>query len=168
MKNLEKDTNLFYIPNPLEGNHCFDGMPFTTPEIHDIIGDEGIEEIHERFKTMLSWRKEMLSAKDKEIYGFDWFQAFFDLQNSIRIGVDAIIREEDLQKAVDSSQGKPIEENRRFQNNLIIPSEFQDPKIFEEQVQKDNYVIYKQFRNIKIPERKTMTSKEWFIKHHTK
>jgi hypothetical protein len=168
MKNLEKDTNLFYIPNHIEGNHCFDGVPFTTPEIHDIIGDEGIEEIHNRFETMLSWRKEMLSAKDQKIYGFDWFQAFFDFQSSIRIGVKAIILEEDLQKAVDSSQGKPVIKESKHIDNVIVPKTFKAPEIFNEHLQKDNYVIYKQFSRIKIPNRKTMTPEEWFIKHHTR
>ena len=81
MKNQLNESDLLYFPNYTTGKYLHDGMPCPTIEAHDILGDKGVQIIHDRIATMLEWRKTMFGERQIEDYGFTSREKFIELQN---------------------------------------------------------------------------------------
>lgn len=80
-------TKLVYQPNLLRGPCTFEVDPQPTDEVLDIIGQEGVEQMHELLAEMLEVRKRMFGTlsfagnDDPMKYGFAMSQKFVDLDS---------------------------------------------------------------------------------------
>ncbi len=91
MKIRNIEDRFHYLPNRELGNYLFDGIPHASNLVLDIIGDEGIDFIHQKFQQLLLARKEMFGDAFVPYYGFAPHQRFYDLKERITIDVKAII-----------------------------------------------------------------------------
>lgn len=136
MKNNVEDNNLIYIPEDMKGKHLFDGIPCPTIEVHDLIGDKGVEKIHNKMKQMLEWRKTMFGEKTKENYGFTALERFVDVQNEIVLAVGGTIQNE-IEQLVDSVG----EENAiQFYPSLVVSNVYAKNN-YEKLISKNHYLI---------------------------
>ena len=78
-------TDLIYCPNQLKGKHLFDGTPCPTKEVHELIGEDGVELIHQSMAEMLELRKKMFGIKFIDWYGFHDRQLFAELDSNTEI-----------------------------------------------------------------------------------
>lgn len=82
-------ADMRYVPNPLRGYATFECEPKPSNEVLDLIGTEGVEQIHEQFKTMLDMRKKMYGCfydgRPSTNYGFSSIQSFIDMDSRVMV-----------------------------------------------------------------------------------
>ncbi len=160
MENNHQDKNLIYVPNAITGERLFDGMPCPTIEVHDLIGDEGVESIRKRMLQMLEWRKTMFGESLKENYGFKAMERFVDVQNEIILAVGGTI-----QNKIARLTDEVGEENAsQFYPSLVVSDTYVKNN-FEKLISENHYLIniYGQHDSSKHP---TIDITEYYRKHH--
>lgn len=87
MEKPTKYNELIYMRNRENGEHLYDGIPCPSIEVHDLIGDEGVEVIRQKLNQMLEWRKTMYQSN----YGFTGLEQFVDLKTKTIFAVGSVI-----------------------------------------------------------------------------
>jgi hypothetical protein len=90
--NIQKIENrLLYMPNNKQGTTLFDGTPYASMQVLDIIGKEGVEYIDHRLKTLLHQGIDRYGRINVAEYAFHSHQQFFDLQEQILLNVRGVL-----------------------------------------------------------------------------
>ncbi len=98
MKKKNIEDKILYCPTTKEGQFLFDGIPYASMQILDIIGSEGIFHIDQKLKDYLLQRMEMFGTANKSKYGFSVEQHFFDLKEQILIKVKSKLEKNENDK----------------------------------------------------------------------
>ncbi|MGG8497442.1 hypothetical protein ACQY1Q_13600 [Tenacibaculum sp. TC6] len=91
MKNSIENNNLIFIPNAKIDEYEFDGIPCPTKEVHNLVGDKGVQDIHNQMQEMREWRKKMFGEKRISDYGFCAMELFADVRSNIVLAVGTTI-----------------------------------------------------------------------------
>lgn len=95
MHNSIEYADIHYVPpKKILGEEEFKGIPCPTKKAYDILGEKGVQIIHQKFAEMLEWGKIRYGDEDIEKYGFLGIQHFIDLRNNILFRVGATIQGE--------------------------------------------------------------------------
>lgn len=160
MKKNSQDNNLIYVPHAITGEYLFDGMPCPTIEVHELIGDEGVESIRKRMNQMLEWRKTMFGEFDRESYGFRALERFVDVQNKVVLSVGGTI-----QNSIAQLVEQVGEENAlQFYPSLVVSDEYAK-KNYEKLISENHYLIevYEQHDVTKHP---NLSIADYYRKYH--
>ena len=61
----------------------FDGRPVADHRTYELIGDEGIAQIHQAVADVIAMRRRLLSQSDKNIYGLPREAIFYDMEKCL-------------------------------------------------------------------------------------
>lgn len=138
MNNSIEYSDIHYVPaKKIIGEEEFSGIPCPTKNAYDILGEAGVQIIHQKLAEMLGWGKVRFGNEDIKKYGFHSIQHFIDLRNNIlfRIGatIQGKINHHEVIKELGSNPNNTIPD-------LIIPSELKanNYKLLKQQ---DHYII---------------------------
>lgn len=93
MKIQSLSDQLIYIPQQANGLSDFEGSPLPSQEAIDAVGEEGIEYISDKIKSIVEFRKEIHGNVDLTHYGLKPEQCFFDLKNRIVLRVTDTVQD---------------------------------------------------------------------------
>lgn len=136
MKNTFENNDLISIPNDLKGEFLFEGIPCSTIEVHNLIGDKGVEMIHERLAQMLEWHKIMFGERHKENFGFRPMEKFVDVQNEIILAVGGTIRSKIENLELENSKKDMFE----TYPELVVSEKYKKNK-YKKLLSQDHYLI---------------------------
>ena len=97
MKNHIRSSDIYYIPaQKIFGNELFRGVPCPTERAYKILGDDGVQIIHQKFEEMLSQAIIRFGEHNLSKYAFHPIQKFADLRTNTIFRVGATINSEIL------------------------------------------------------------------------
>ena len=89
-----KYDDILYLSKKRSGPFLFQGIPCATFKAWNILGDKGIEIIHQQLAELLFWAKRRRGNQNVEDYGFAKTQQFLDLRTNtvFRVGLTMLDR----------------------------------------------------------------------------
>lgn len=132
MKIQNIENRIVYFPSINEGEYLFDGIPYASMQVLEIIGSEGVHHIDQKLKNYLLQRLEMFGTANKTKHGFSANQRFFDVQEQIILDVKSKI-------------GK--NEGGKYDYTIDVNNDKSTLDIFRSK--KEQYSLEKQIKDIK-------------------
>lgn len=107
-QNSKPESQLIFIPSVQQGKFEFKGLPCPTKQVIEIIGHEGVNEIHQKLAEILETSKSRFGTGDISNYGFERTQRFVDLKTKTVFKVGNTIQEVDQLNQLLKNKSKKI------------------------------------------------------------
>lgn len=85
--------DIAYIPRLKRGDFLYQGIPCPTREAYELLGDEGVQFIHQRLAEVLDGVKMRFGENKLQHYGFNITEKLIDLRTDVVFEVGGVIED---------------------------------------------------------------------------